>query len=99
MHPSPQAPQKINVLFPEMSQYFLGSVGREIFFWGENFLYRKKHENHSKYPKKKEKKISNVPKKFRVGPKKSRVGRVSGNKTFFFLASECIPVLRMYSSS
>ena len=41
---------KINVLFPETSQYFLGSVGREFFFF-ENFLCRKKHENRSKYPK------------------------------------------------
>ena len=36
-----------------------------------------------------EDKFSDVPRKFGVGPKKVgsvRLGRVSGNKTFFFLA-------------
>ena len=31
-----------------------------------------------------EEKFSDVPKKIRVGPKNSRVGRVSRNKTFFW---------------
>ena len=42
--------RKINVLFAETSQYILGSEGRETFFY-EIFLYRKKIENCSKYPK------------------------------------------------
>ena len=33
--------KKINVLFPETSKYFYGSVGRQIFFFRNNFLYRK----------------------------------------------------------
>ena len=33
-----------------------------------------------------QKKISNVSKKILGRPQKSRVGRVSGNETFFFLA-------------
>ena len=38
-------------------------------------------------------KFSDVQKTFRVGPKKSRVGRVSGNKTFFLALSEVNSVL------
>ena len=38
--------KKKNVLFPETSQYFLGSVARNFFFFGI-FLFRKKHENRS----------------------------------------------------
>ena len=42
--------KKINVLFPETSQYFLGSVGSQNCFLGKKFI-KEKHENHSKYPK------------------------------------------------
>ena len=33
--------KKINVLFPETSKYFYGSVGRQRFFLEIIFLYRK----------------------------------------------------------
>ena len=33
--------KKINVLFPETSKYFYGSVGRQKIFCRNNFLYRK----------------------------------------------------------
>ena len=39
-------PKKINVLFLETSEYFLGSVGRQIFFILRLFFTLEKHENH-----------------------------------------------------
>ena len=74
-------PKKINVLFPEMSQYFLGSVGREFFFflfW--KFFYIEKHEITLKI----EEKFSDVPKKFRVGPKEVGSVRFLETRLFFF---------------
>ena len=49
-----------NVSFPETSEYFLGSVGRQTCFSRFFFFTLEKHENHSKYPKNREKKISDV---------------------------------------
>ena len=34
-------PKKINVLFPETSEYFLGLVGRQIFYFKIIFYIRK----------------------------------------------------------
>ena len=39
-----------------------------------------------------QKKISNVSKKNWVGPQKGRVGRVSGNETFFFFFGLIVPI-------
>ena len=53
-------PRNINVLFPETSRWFLGSVGRQIvfcFFFG-NIFCKKMCENHSKYPKNRRKILS-----------------------------------------
>ena len=47
------------------------------------FFTLEKHENHSKYPQNR-KKILKCLKKIKGRPQKSRVGRVSGNETFFF---------------
>ena len=49
--------KKKNVLFPETSEYFLGSVEREFFVILRIFFTLEKHENHSKYPKNREKNI------------------------------------------
>ena len=64
-------PKKKNVKFPETSQYFLGSVGREFFF----FFFLKifnigKNMKIVQNTLKIEEKFSYVPKTFRVGPKK-----------------------------
>ena len=37
-HPPSLRPKKVNVLFPETSQYFLGSVGMEHFCGGIFFI-------------------------------------------------------------
>ena len=62
-------PKKINVLFPETSEYFLGSVGRQIILFKEYFLHWKSMKIIQNTLKIQEK-ISNVSKKFGVGPKK-----------------------------
>ena len=85
--------KKINVLFPEMSEYFLGSVGREFFlFW--KIFYIGKSMKTVQNTLKIEDKFSGVSKKFRVGPKK--VGSVGFSETrnfffffFFSLALQC----------
>ena len=56
--------KKINVLFPETSQYLLGSYVVQIFF----FIYSKSMKI-IKNTLKIEEKFSDVPKSFRVGPK------------------------------
>ena len=67
-----------------MSQYFLGLVGRQNFFFGTNFLYRKSIKIIKKYPKIKEK-FSDVPKIFGVGPKKVESVGFPAMRHFFFL--------------
>ena len=57
-----KAKKKINALFPETSQYFLGSVGRQKTFFGQIFLYKKSIKI-IKNTLKIEEKISEVPKK------------------------------------
>ena len=76
--------KKINVLFPETFQYFLGLVGRHFFFSDFFFLYGEKYENHSKYPKIEEK-FSDVPKAFRVGPQKVESVGFRETRHFVFL--------------
>ena len=49
-----------------------------------------KHENHSKYPKNTEKNLKCL-KNILGRPQKSRVGRVSGNDTFFFFWPHQLP--------
>ena len=61
--------KKINVLFPETSQYILGSVGRDIFWGGGNFYIGKSMKIIQNILKIEEK-FSEVPKKFGVSPKK-----------------------------
>ena len=71
----------MQVLFPETSQYFLGSVGRRKMIF---YFTQKKYEHRSKYPEYR-RKILICPKKFSVGPKK--VGSVGFSETrLFFLA-------------
>ena len=84
-------PKKINVLFPKTSQYFLGSVGRQIFFFAYNFLYRKSFKI-IKNTLKIEEKFSDVPKIFGAGHKK--VGSVGFQETrhFFYFCLSIIPV-------
>ena len=77
-------PKKINILFPEMSQYFLGSVGGNFFFsW--KFFYIGKSMKIVHNTLKIEEKFSDFPKKFRVGPKKvGSVGLPETRHFFFF---------------
>ena len=49
-------PKKINVLFLETSEYFLGSVGRQFFF-KEFFLHRKSLKTIQNSPKIREKNL------------------------------------------
>ena len=72
-----------------MSQYYLGSVGRQKKF-GEEFFLHKKSMKIIQNTLKIEEKFSDVPKILIVGPQKSRVGRVSGNKIFFFFRPKFI---------
>ena len=69
-----------------MSQYFLGSVSRQIiiiFFIYFFFIYRKSIKI-IKNIQKNGRKFLRCLKTIWSRPQKSRVGRVSGNETFFF---------------
>ena len=76
-------PKEKYALFPVTCPKFLGSVGRQTFFIYKNFFVWKKYEilrNSLKID-------LNIPKGFKKSlsrPQNIRVGRVTGNKTFFF---------------
>ena len=77
-------PKKINVLFPETSQYFLGSVDRIFFFFfGKNVQYTKSIKI-VKNTLKIEEKFSDVPKQFGVGHKKLGSVEFPDQDIFFF---------------
>ena len=71
-------------MFPETSQYFLGSVGMELFFFFRKIFYIGNSMKIVQNTPKIEEKCSDVPKQFRVGPKKVGPLGFPENEIFFF---------------